>query len=452
MNLNDRTSIRWLGGGSDSWPDHAGRRHAVMALMVGGLLGSMVLLITIGIPDALGALNFASRLSGFMFVVAGLVQCVAALTALDYWGKRELRYSGAVVLVGVFIAFAIYAILLIVWLDETEFTPYTLGFIPLWCWSLWAIWLLARERVWQGIPHPKGFAIGVTITTLLAATNLAHSAVYKPTSNAMVIHLNVSFGTPTLDHKRSIVHLPVTLHAKNPGSVGAYITSDRYVVQGRSARYSETSKTLIDWKKAITTNDVARFVGPPELTTISTGPFSGAGTWLEPSEEFRSMKVVQIPANAQYDSIEGHIYMNVMRRDRAKADENEFVKVHYSWDPKPGDKFCPAKGCSSEYAAHHAQLRHTSNIINVTHKPRYILARWWANKTSSSFDTYVTTYDFRRELDINKFGSEGEVGLRKGGEAERLELKEKEQDRYGMMSVSTIAAVPFAGMLEPRHE
>ncbi|CAM5487795.1 hypothetical protein SALBM311S_08590 [Streptomyces alboniger] len=170
-----------------------------MLLMMAGLLGSLVLLVVIGTPDALGGLTFAGRVTGYLFMLAGLVQGVSALAVLDFWGKRRLRFSGAAVLLGALIALAVDSLLMFLWLQETEYTPYLFAYFPLWCWSLWALWLLVREKTWRGIPHPKSFAAGITVTAVIAGASLAYSSMYQPASQPLLFSLEAKFGKPTVD-------------------------------------------------------------------------------------------------------------------------------------------------------------------------------------------------------------------------------------------------------------
>jgi hypothetical protein len=85
----------------------------------------------------------------------------------------------------VLIALATDSLLLFMWLEEMEFTPYVLVFMPLWCWSVWALCLLVRNRSWKEIPQPKRFAAGVVATALLTGTSLAYSTMYQPAAAPM---------------------------------------------------------------------------------------------------------------------------------------------------------------------------------------------------------------------------------------------------------------------------
>src|SRR5690606_9628238 len=137
--------VFWSGGGSSTWPDRPWRRRATTVLMTAGMLASTILHMLIGWPDALGALTFAQRVTGAVFVLSAVVLGAATVAAVDHCGRRRSRASGALVLLGTLITLATTGLLLFMWFEETEFTPYLLIFAPLWCWAMWALWLLVRE-------------------------------------------------------------------------------------------------------------------------------------------------------------------------------------------------------------------------------------------------------------------------------------------------------------------
>jgi hypothetical protein len=434
VDVEDRSLIIWLGGDSGTWPASTGRRRATIALMMAGLLGSMVLLIVVGMPDAIGALTFAGRVTGFLFAFAGAVQGVAALAVLDYWGKRRLRFSGAVILLGAFIALVTNGLLLFMWLEEREYTPYVLTYLPLTGWSLWALQLLLRERAWQGIPYPKQFAAGVTATTLLAAFNLAYSALYQPTSAPILFDLEVKFGTPQADANRPVIHLPVTFRARNSGKVPAYITSDGYGIYGSSAKHASDGSGLLEWRKLLDAKTdgsrVGRYEKSPTRETISAARFYGPGNWLEPGEQYVKERVVQLPRSATYDVIEADLTMTIMRKDRGRIDD-EFAVPHYSWRPKDKQFYCPPIECY-DHIINRGRVLHNNNMINVTRQPRYVVSYYGWTGSSAEIQSYILSYKPREALHFRK---------------EAKEEDERERKRYGVALTKAMAAIPFAQLL-----
>ncbi|MER6612085.1 hypothetical protein [Streptomyces xantholiticus] len=439
LDVEDRSSISWLGGDSGTWPDRTWRRRSTIALMMAGLLGSMALLVVVGIPDAIGALTFAGRVTGFLFAFAGVAQGVAALAALDYWGKRQLKLSGAVILLGAFIALATNGLLLFMWLQEREYTPYVLTYLPLWCWSLWALRLLVREKAWRGVPHPKQFAAGVTATTLLAAANLAYSALYQPTSAPVLFDLNVKFGTPQLDIERPIIHVPVTFRARNSGQIPAYITSDGYGIYGVSAKHSSDGSGLLEWRKMMdATSDgskVGRYVKSPTRETISAARFYGPGNWLEPGEQYTQERVIQVPKSAKYDTLEADLTLTLMRKDRGRIDE-EFASPHYSWHKSDRQFYCPPVECVDQII-NRGRVLHNNNIINVTRQPRYVISYYGWTGSNAELQSYVLSYEPRDVLSFSE---------------EMAEEDKRERKRYGVAEAKAMAAVPFAQLLRANEK
>ncbi|MFF3691691.1 hypothetical protein [Streptomyces sp. NPDC002187] len=431
LDVDDRSSICWLGGGSGTWPDRTWKRRTTIVFMMAGLLGSMALLVVVGSPDFVGALTFAGRVTGLLFVLAGVVQGVAAVAVLDYWGKRHLKLSGAVILLGTLIALGSDSLLLYLWLQETEFTPYVLIYLPLWLWSLWAIQMLTREKAWTGVPYPKQFAAGVTATALLATFNLAYSTMYQPSSAPVLFDLKVKFGTPRMDPVRPVIHVPVTFEARNSGKVPAYVISDGYGVYGVAVKYASDESGLLEWREAVKGksggSDVGRFVKSPTRSTISAARFYGPGNWLEPGEGYTRERVIQIPKSAGYDTIEAYLKMTLMRKDRGRIDD-EFSVKHYSWDTKEGPFYCPPEACY-DHILNRGRVRHNNNIINVTRRPRYVTSYYGLTGSPTDIEAYILSHAPKSVLYLGK-------------EAEDEDRRERK--RYGVAVAEAMAVVPFA--------
>ncbi|MFG1668991.1 hypothetical protein [Streptomyces sp. Y7] len=429
--LDDPAFICWRGGDSGTWPDRPWRRRATLALMTAGLLASMVLGAMVGWPDATGALTFAQRMTGVLFVLTGLVQGVAAATALDYFGRRQFRASGAIVLLGVLIALATDSLLLFMWLEETEYTPYLLMFLPLWCWSVWALVVLVREDCWKGVPRPKRFAAGVVVTALLTGVSLAYSTMYQPTAAPMHLSLKAKFGVARADRGRPFVHVPVTLHVKNTGGIPVYITNDIYTVRGRGATYAETpgsADMLREWRqsagKGTTLGDLERYAAVLRKVVISSGHVYGPGNWLEVGQEYSVDHVFQIPKDAPFGTVAVTMQVSYMRKDRGKLDVDEFKNPHYTWRPSEEGYYCPWETCGQQLV-YSGRVRHNNNLINVTRKPRFVWATWAPGRQPFAAVSSLTHWD--------KAASQNEV--------------RREMDRYGAAYIRADAEVPVAELL-----
>ncbi|MGW0582113.1 hypothetical protein ACWD25_40700 [Streptomyces sp. NPDC002920] len=449
IDMEDRASVCWRGGDSSMWPDRAWRRRTTIVLMMAGLLASMVLnACVIGWPDALRALTFAQRITGVLFVLSGVVLGAASLAVLDYWGGREFKFSGAVVLLGVLIALATDSLLIFMWLEEREYTPYLLAFIPLWCWSVWALCLLVQNESWREVPKPKQFAAGVISTALLTGVSLAYSTMYQPVSAPLHLRLEVELGKPREDRNDSFIQIPMKLYMKNTGAIPVYIVNDGYAVIGRSFDYS-TDGGMVDgnmtddpmvkeWVSSVNASgnvvDAERHVSPREDAAISSGHFYGPSKTLSPGEEYVREKIVQLPESADYDSIEAELSVAYMRKDRGKIDLSEFAQPRHSWDKEEGQYYCPKSelGCTPEII-YRGGVRHSSSIINVTRKPRFVTA-YWLPKMPPEFN--ISSFSYKEF----KYASSGE---RKELERER----EREFERYGASTANANSVISFAELM-----
>ncbi|MGC4980545.1 hypothetical protein ACLQ18_07855 [Streptomyces sp. DT193] len=435
LDLEDPATVCWRGGDSGTWPDRAGRRHAVTVLMVAGLLASMVLSAVVGGPDAFGALTFAQRINGIVFVLSGAVQGAAAAAALDYGGKRQFRASGAIVLLGVLIALATDSLLLFMWLEEMEFTPYVLVFMPLWCWSLWALCLLVRNRSWKEVPQPKRFAAGVVATALLTGVSLAYSTMYQPAAAPMHLNLKAEFGRSRVDRSLGFLQVPLTLYMKNTGGIPVYILNDSYTVSGRGGVYSRhpADRDLMrEWRESAgrrgeDSGEAERYVGRLERTTISSGHFYGPGNRLEIGEEYTRKHVVQLPKDAKYDILSVDLTISYMRKDRGKIDVEEFKTPHYSWDKYDRRYYCPPEEGCFQQIYYHGRVWHNDNLVNLTRKPRYVTAFWSPGRIP---DSLISPYDFK-------------------GETGGVQKEKRERGRYGAAQAHMSYEVSLAELLAP---
>ncbi|MEE1837452.1 Yip1 family protein [Streptomyces sp. SP17KL33] len=395
MDLDDPSCVLWRGGGSSTWPGKGWRRYAVMVLMVLGLLASLGLHVVIGWPDALGALTFAQRLIGVLILVAAAVEGLAAVAVIDYWGRRQLRISGAFVFLGVLIALATTSLLLFLWLEEHEFIPALPFFVSLWGWSIWATFVLIHNKVWRGIPHPKKFAAGVAVTAALSAVSLGYSTLYAPTAVPMHFKLKADFGTPRTSWNLPYIHVPLALYAKNDGQVPVYIVVDDYTVFGYSSKFSRDGQGLQEWKHDddyFEPAEAERYESEAGGDIVASGQFQGPGTVLDAGEEFRIEKVITLPKDTKFETLDAKLQFAVLRQDRGRVNEYSFF-ARPSWQEDEGRYYCQPEECG-ERLLYHSRVSYNNNLINVTRKPRYVLAHWSPEEPA---DIFVSSYDFKKK-------------------------------------------------------
>ncbi|MFF4485553.1 hypothetical protein ACFY0F_03520 [Streptomyces sp. NPDC001544] len=425
VDVDDPAYVYWRGGGSDTWPDRTWRRRTAGVLMVTGLFASAALNVSIGRPDVFGALTFAQRVTGAVFVLSGLVQIAAAAAALDHWGKRRSRISGAVSLLGVLIALATDSLLILMWLDEREYTRYMLAFMPLWCWSVWALCLLLRERPWAGVPHPRKFAAGVAVSALFTALSLTYSTMYAPTVAPLHFTLDAEFGTARADPRHPFLQVPLKLSVKNTGAYSVYIVIDDFSVYGRTATYSEKGDTSADeWERSVdrqkNAEDSETNVDQLSYTALSRGRFYEPGQVLESGQEDTQEHVLQVPRSAPYDLLSVDLQLTFMRKDRGRIEVSEFEKKHPSWDV--GKFHCLMDWCRDRLL-YLGRVHHNNNLVNVTHGPRYVLAGWGP---SAPLKYSISSYHFESP-----------------GRPSSAEEK-REVERFGLSTVHTSTEVSLA--------
>ncbi|UQX01910.1 hypothetical protein [Streptomyces sp. RerS4] len=396
MDLDDPCRVHWRGGDSGAWPDDRGwRRRAVIAVMLVGLLGSLVLHAVIGWTDALGALTFAQRLVGVLFLLAAAVQGSALPAVVDYWGRRQVPLSGALVLLGALMALATTSLLLLLWLEEREFIPAFPVFIALWLWSLWALRVLVHEKVWKGIPHPKKFAAGITVTALLTAVSLGYSIIYQPIVAPRHFILRAEFGTPQAGADSSYIHIPLKLYAKNTGGIPVYLVVDDYSVWGHTAEFSDSGEGMSEWKgegEDDWTLEAEKYVKNAKYEIVASGQFQGAGSELDIGEEFQLERVITLPRDTRYETLSAELIFAVVRQDRGEIDR-EFGVARPSWVKSEKRYYCPPEDCG-EQLIYHGRVRHNNNMVNMTRKPRYVAAFWSAEDPT---DVFISSFDFKKK-------------------------------------------------------
>ncbi|MFC9704981.1 hypothetical protein ACFTWD_30285 [Streptomyces sp. NPDC056943] len=376
VDLDDRESVEWRDAGDDIWPDHRAKRFRDGALLAFGLLGCMVLLISIGQVDAFRSPYIVNRMSGFLLMAGGVVQGVAAIAAMDFVGKRSWPYSGALVLAGVLIALLSDGLLLALWATKQEFrTPLLPVFVAVLIWALWAAWFLARQRAWRGTPHPRSIAVGFMITSALTAANLVKTSWYEPSVAPVFVATSAKFGKATIESGH--VRVPVVFKVKNTGKVPAYIPISTYWVIGRQITPTEADTAEETWKREMERGqDFDLYAEPPKGTMISAGELLRAGGYVNPGSEFEIRRIITFPSNASFTALEAGTEIRTLRKDKATLSSGLAVDG-YSWSPREGaPRPCAEPPNCYGFVYYTGNIENSNNMINVTRMPRYLHARW----------------------------------------------------------------------------
>ncbi|MBT2539304.1 hypothetical protein J7E99_00920 [Streptomyces sp. ISL-44] len=350
---------QWIGGDHTVWPDQAQAwvRRTICFLMAVGLLATAWPLFRIGMSDSGDALTYGGRIAGLTILAVALVEASAALAAIDYWTKRRWRYSGVVVVIGVVISLLCSATLLLLQVGE-RFTGYTVVGIVLGVWSSVALFGLFKCGAWKGLHVPRKIAIGVIISTLLAAANLAYSQIYVPYVTTPLIQSGAEFKEPNMDKGAKQVYVTVHLYVKNAGQVPVYILGSIYWIHGGPAISRPDDKPSDD--------------KPARTELIYDGEFvTPVGRVLNPGEEVAQDAVIEIKGADphKYEAIRARTEVYVIRKDRMKmtADyERSLVEgKKLKEDCQPGDPL-------NAVYRYRTGISNSSEILNVTRGPQRV--------------------------------------------------------------------------------
>ncbi|MFE9632823.1 hypothetical protein [Streptomyces sp. NPDC006463] len=374
-------TVRWLGGDSLAWPDKTAQRRIIGSLMFIGFLLTAGLLLRIGWMDSQKALTFGERLAGYSVLAAALVELIAALATLDYWHKRKIGYSGALVLAGVVIVFICSSSLLLLQIGE-RFTHWSVIGISFLIGSILAGIELLRSRVWKGLRNPRRIAIGAIVPTLLASINLAYTQLYVPTVTAPLVMSGAEFREASLDSARAVLRVTVHAYVRNNGSIPVYVLGSIYWVHGGPA------------------NDITQ-TRDPRYELIYDGEFvNPAGRELNPGEEISQDSVVEIkdPDKLNYEILRTQTEVYAIRRDRMtlppeygqSRDSVEALKRNGKWDPKEPK--------NAKYR-NESKISNSSEILNITRGQQRIRAWRLFFGDYSRIDVAISPPDEKITLD-----------------------------------------------------
>ncbi len=350
-----------------------------------GLLASAAVLFHVGATDAFGALAYGGRIVGVIFMTAALVEVVAVLALCDYWGKRALRYSGVAVLLGVGTVTVTDLVFLIVQFQGRDYTPFLWLWIGLALWAFWAFWTLTRQKVWRGIPHPKGVAMSVVVSGAIGLASVGYSQLYVPYASPTKMPFNVAFGQPAVSADGSLLHVPVHFKISNPGLAGIFVAGSFWVTQGYVTKFNSKGSGMSDWKR-----DLGAPGGPQTLRHVTFSPsrMLGAGhiwipgVWVLSGAESSSESIIDVPLRSGLGRIAVFTSFGFVRGDKCKPASDYGDSLEVSWDVKSKDERHTRDAPSwlaypgDEFLRYHAEIYHSSEMLNLTHSARY-LNSWW---------------------------------------------------------------------------
>ncbi|MEV7618007.1 hypothetical protein [Streptomyces sp. NPDC089799] len=410
--------IQWLGGDDTVWPDRPWRRRITGILMAVGLLVTARICLVIGKRDTIDALTFAGRATGLIFLIMGAAELLATVAACDYWRKRKRKYSGPILLLGVLVALLVGLLLLYMHIISQPYTHYMLRWIALTVLSAWALWILVRNRAWEGLRNPWRVALGAVVSTLIVIANLAYTQIYVPSVTSPIVQTSAEFGTPSLGRDGTTMYVPVRLNIRNTGEVPVYILGSMYWIRGIGNVVSPSSADTVLIQPG-------EFIRPP-------------GRSLNPKEDFSEDVVARIPSSGdlKFEAIAAQVEAYVVRKDRLKMSEDygDSGKWRSELKAKGEDKDPP--GPDSEYRRYQSRFSNSSELLNVT-RGRERVTLWWVLRGNTRPPgPYL-------DVDVSLPGEKETYDLHDAATRKRAE------ELYGLQLIpGSIAEIPYAGLLK----
>ncbi|MFF3321289.1 hypothetical protein [Streptomyces sp. NPDC002889] len=412
-----------------------------------GLLASVTTFFKVGSEDAFRALTWGGRLVGVTFMVAVLVETLATLALIDYWGQRRLRYSGETVLLGVFAVMITNLMCFIVQVEGGDYTHWVWLWIGFLLWSAWALWILNSQKIWRRLPHPKRFAIGVVASTAVGAASLAYSQMYVPYSTPAVIPFSVSFGRPTLDSKNKVIHVPAHLVLRNTGSVRIHVVGTLWKVRGIPGTFTKQGTGFGTWKDNMWADrPILRHDNLAPSRLLAAGEIVNGGAWLDPGDDFSKDVTVKVPTNSGIERVEIVSLLSYIRADRCKLSNDYKHSFLYSWDGNSKDKrhiWDAPKWVGEpgdEFFRYASRIYRSSQLLEMTRASDYASAWWVLPKWREG--------DYWAEGDTDPYMK---VSISRDPEAEQL-LSDSQQEPYGMKTLDVVAGQTMGQLLKAANK
>ncbi|MFE0200606.1 hypothetical protein ACFW0I_33355 [[Kitasatospora] papulosa] len=439
IDLHHPGKVRWRADAA-LWPDRTWLRLATACLMALGIVTSAAVLFRVGLSDTLRALTFSGRVMGVVFLAGALMEVAAAAAVVDYWGKRKVRYSGPCVVLGVVIATATSAMLLILQWEGGYLHGWFWLWIALVAWSGWAVWELSRQKAWQGVPHPKRFAVSLALSALVGAASTAYSSMYSPYVAPPKVPFSVSFGKPNLNATHSTLYVPAQFTFRNEGSVSIFVIGTLWKANLWPSTFTEKVTDFGTVKNelgdGVETYRHETFQGISRL--LAAGQISPPGSRLDPGDDFSKNVVIEVPLKAG----DGRLYLSAsisfIRADRGKLANSYPKSVEHSWNTRSAAKehqwdapnWLAEKG--DEFFRYRSRIYRTSTIMNMTQHPDWV-AMWWVIPKSNKRSWFAPgDTDPKMAVHIARDPNSEE------------QLSDEQQEPYGMKTLDDYVDRPVA--------
>jgi hypothetical protein len=290
---------------------------------------SAVVLAWFGTHDIFDGPTFSVRLQAAMMIATAIILVAAAIGVLFFQGTGS-HTAATLVIVGGGATCISGLVLLLYQLLSGDFTPW------LWAWlamTAGGAWVTIRVlRTGERLPYPKQFAFAVTITAILAAANFAYSSLYQPSMQPDQFALEVNFGKPAFNPKRTSASIPITITFNNTGKVGLYVFMATYSVVGRRGSVTMRDQTKPQQNLAVQNRQPAsRHTLIRGYNLLQTDQFIPPSSWFQPGDRTDIGRTVDLPLPTRYDAIALNATVLVMRKDRASLN-GDLAGTKYSWE------------------------------------------------------------------------------------------------------------------------
>lgn len=355
------------------------RGHSTPITLVLGLLIAASFLGRIGVEDVSGAITYLGRLAGALMLLAAGVTLIAAIAVFDYWGQENIKFSGAAVLLGALTVLITNLMMLAVQIQGGDYTLFLAVWTGLSLWAVWALWiLLHKRRVWRSIPAPRGFAIGLLVTGLIAIANFTYSQIYIPYANPGAVEATVDFGKPVARAGGGTL-VPLRFHLKNLGKESVYVVTSSFLVWGETA-YPSDVRGPAEWMKDVTDNsDIQQNLQSEGSALLETGTFTGSGEagWLDPGVTWTTEKTIELNKGTPYRAVLAQGEIVTARKDRVVLEP--VATTNKSWNSslmevEKAPKWVTEKAYPFRRDVY--RLIPSSAVLNITRNPKY-LTTWW---------------------------------------------------------------------------
>ncbi|MFI6039111.1 hypothetical protein ACIBBD_34230 [Streptomyces sp. NPDC051315] len=350
---------------------------AVLAGILLVLLVSAFLAGRFGIENVSWALTYTGRITGAVLVLVAGATLLGAAAVMDHWYRNTFPYSGLVALIGTVAALVTNVMLLLETL-KGDSTAYRVLWGLLTAGCLWAVFALWRTSI--AIPAPKRVAAAVVVSSFLALANFGYQTLYKPYQREAKPVIRMTVGEPMPSQDRKAFSVPVDIKLENQSDLGFYVLGAEFHAMGERVLLSATDRLRTQWRadvaqwgKSLETHPLSRREIHQPGQLVAAQPWMPPGHWIEPSDEFVTRTVVQLPIDTPYDQLAFYATASFARKDRLGMERISQEGISWSGGKVPR-WMKDQKDLDS--VIYRGRVRENNAIDELTRDPRFVTVYW----------------------------------------------------------------------------